>query len=208
MKIKKFVASLLALSFMSLFTAPLSTGVAAQTDKMTLSEFLKTTENIEASYSYPSLKLSSNGIGKSILQAHTPIAIRCVDTISTKDIVSGGTVNFAVVTDIKDENGNILIKSGTPVTAQISFSKTKGMLGKSGEVTVSDFNTTAVDGTYVPLSGSVSAKPDDKMTISIVLGVLICRLFLLMRGDEAVVPAGTQKTAYTVNQVYIKPSSI
>ena len=82
------------------------------------------------------------------------------------------------------------------------------MLGKSGEVTVSDFNTTAVDGTYVPLSGSVSAKPDDKMTISIVLGVLICPLFLLMRGDEAVVPAGTQKTAYTVNQVYIKPSSI
>ena len=208
MKIKKIVASFLALSFMSLFTTPLSAGVAAQSNQMTLSEFLKTTDKVEASYSYPSMRLSANGVGKSTLSAHTPIIIRCVDTITTKEIVSGGTVNFAVVADIKDASGNVLIKSGTPVTAQISFSKSKGMIGKSGEVTVSDFSTTAVDGTYVPLSGSVSAKPDDKMTMSIVLSVLICPLFLLMKGEEAVVSAGTQKTAYTVTDVYVKPTKI
>lgn len=208
MKIKKFVASFLALSFMSWFVAPLSAGVVAQTDQMTLSEFLKTTEKVEASYSYPSMKLTANEVGKSTLSAHTPIVIRAVDTITTKEIVSGGTVNFAVVADVKDTDGNILIKSGTPVTAQISFTKSKGMIGRSGEVTVTDFSTTAVDGSYVPLSGSVSAKPDDKMTMSIVLSVLICPLFLLMKGDEAVVPAGTQKTAYTVTDVYIKPNSI
>lgn len=208
MKIKKIVASFLVLSFLSFFGMPLSSGVIAQTDQMTLSEFLKTTDKVEASYSYPSMRLTSNGTGKSTLAAHTPIVIRAVDTITTKEIVSGGVVNFAVVADVKDANGNVLIKSGAPVTAQISFTKSKGMIGRSGEVTVSDFSTTAVDGSYVPLSGSVSAKPDDKMTMSIVLSVLICPLFLLIKGEEAVVPAGTQKTAYTVNDVYIKPSKI
>ena len=150
------------------------------------------------------MKLTYSGADKSTIAAHTPIVIRCTETISTKDVVSGGEVNFAVVNDIKDSNGNILIKGGTPVTAQISFSKTKGMIGRSGEVTITDFHTTAVDGTYVPLSGSVSARPDDKMTMSIVLSVLICPLFLLIKGDDAQVPAGTTKTAYTISEVHIK----
>lgn len=208
MKIKKLVASFLTLSFMSMFTTPLSAGVVAKSSQMTLSEFLKTTDKVEASYSYPSMKLTSNGAGKSTLKAHTPVVIRAVDTITTGEIVSGGTVNFSVVSDVKDVNGNILVKSGAPVTAQISFTKSKGMIGRSGEVTVSDFSTIAVDGSYIPLSGSVSARPNDKMTMSIVLSVLICPLFLLMKGQEAVVPAGTQKTAYTVNDVYIKPNDI
>ena len=205
MKIKKSIASLLVVSFMSLFTTPLSNGVSAESEQMSLADFIRTTDEVKASYSYPSMIASSNATGKSTLAAHTPIVIRCVDTITTKDIVSGGTVNFAVVADVKDGNGNILIRAGAPVTAQISFSKSKGMIGRSGEVTVTDFSTTAVDGTYIPLSGSVSARPDDKMTMSIVLSVLICPLFLLMKGEEAQVSAGTQKTAYTVTDVYIKP---
>lgn len=208
MKIKKLVASLLALSFMSMFTTPLSAGVAAQSDEMTLSEFLKTTDKVEASYSYPSMRLSANGVGKSTLTAHTPIIIRCTDTITTKEIVSGGSVDFAVVSDVKDANGNILIKAGAPVTAQITFAKSSGRIGQSGEITVQDFSTRAVDGTYVPLSGSVSARPDDKMVMSICLGFIFCPLFLLIKGDDAVVPAGTQKTAYTVTDVYVKPTRI
>lgn len=208
MKIKKIVASFMVISSITLFAVPLSTKAATKTGDLSLADFLKTTEKIEASYSYPSMKLTVNEVGKSILPAHTPIAIRCVDTITTKEIVNGGTVNFAIVADVKDKNNNILIKSGTPVTAQISFTKSKGMIGRSGEVTVSDFSTTAVDGSYVPLSGSVSARPDDKMTMSIVLSVLICPLFLLIKGEEAVVPAGTQKTAYTITDIYIRPTKI
>ena len=45
MKIKKSLAGLLVLSFMSLFVTPLSEGVSAETEQMTLSEFLKTTDN-------------------------------------------------------------------------------------------------------------------------------------------------------------------
>ena len=42
------------------------------------------------------------------------------------------------------------------------------------------------------------------MVLSIVLSVLICPLFLLMKGDEAQVLVGTTKTAYTVADVYVK----
>lgn len=204
MKIKKTIASFLLLAFCLVFSVP-TTGIAtASTDTETLYDFIKNTKEITASYTYPSMKLAAAGAGKSTLAAHTPIIIRCTETISTRDIVSGGEVNFAVVNDVKDASGNILIKAGSPVTAQISFVKTKGMIGRSGEVTVTDFHTTAVDGTYVPLSGSVSARPDDKMTLSIVLSVLVCPLFLLLKGDDAQVPAGTTKTAYTISEVHIK----
>lgn len=81
------------------------------------------------------------------------------------------------------------------------------MMGKSGEITVSDFHTTAVDGTYIPLSATVSAKPDDKMVTSIVLSVHICPLFLLMKGEEAQLNSGATKTAYTVLDTYIKTTS-
>lgn len=117
------------------------------------------------------------------MASHTPIVIRNESTITTKDIVSGDSVNFSVVQDVRDSNGYVLIKHGTPVSANISFKK-QGMIGRSGEITVTDFHTTAVDGTYIPLSTTMSAHPDDKMVLSIVLSVCVCPLFLLMKGEK------------------------
>lgn len=202
--IRKFTSLTLIFSFFMIAVAPLS--ALEVNNQESLYEFLKTTKNINASYNYPSMKISSNSSGKSILPAHTPILIRCDETITTKDVVSGGMVKFSVLNDVKASNDNVVIKAGTPVTAQISFSKDKGMIGRSGQLTISDFHTTAVDGTYIPLSGSVSANPDDKMTLSIVLSVLICPLFLLMKGDEAKLAEGTTKIAYTIVETYIKAS--
>ena len=64
----------------------------------------------------------------------------------------------------------------------------------------------AVDNSYIPLSGSVSAKPDDKMVLSVCLGVLLCPLFLLMKGEDAQLQAGTQKTVYTVIPINVNTS--
>ena len=46
------------------------------------------------------------------------------------------------------------------------------------------------------------------MTLSIVLSVLICPLFLLMKGEEAQLPVGATKTAYTITDLYIKPERL
>lgn len=171
----------------------------------TLADFLKSTKRISVKQDFPNMTLAAASNGKSVIKGHTPVAIRATETITTKDIVTGGTVHFAMVDNVLDDNGRVLIKSGSPVTATISFAKKRGMIGQSGEITVSDFHTIAVDGTYVPLSGSISAKPDDKMVLSVVLSVCVCPLFLLLKGDEARVEAGTTKPAYTIQDIYVKP---
>lgn len=207
MQVKKIISSFLVISLMTFFVAPIS-AENSENGKQNLYSFLKNTDKITAKYAYPSMKIASAANGQTKLPAHTPIIIRCDDTITTRDVVDGGTVNFSVLSDVKSSNGTVLITSGTPVTATISFSSPKGMIGKSGTITISDFHTTAVDGTYVPLSSSISARPDDKMAISIVLSVLICPLFLLMKGEDAQVPAGTTKTAYTVSDVYVNVTKL
>lgn len=203
MQIKKIISSFLLVSFFTLFTSPISAEVS-QKNSQNLHDFIKNTEEVSAYYNYPSMKLASASSGQLKLPAHTPIVIRCDETISTRDIISGGTVKFSVVGDVRSTSGKVLIAAGTPVSATISFSSPSGMIGKSGTIAINDFHTDAVDGSYVPLSSSISANPDDKMTISIVLSVLVCPLFLLMKGDDAQVPAGTTKTAYTVSDVYVK----
>ncbi len=203
MQIKKLISSFLVVLFLTMFTSPIFADVS-QKNTQTLYDFLKNTDEVTANYAYPSMKIASASSGQVKLPAHTPVAIRCDETITTSNIVSGGTVKFSVIGDIKSSDGRVLISAGTPVSATISFASPKGMIGKSGTVTINDFHTNTVDGAYVPLSSSVSATPEDKMTLSIVLSVLVCPLFLLMNGDDAQVPAGTTKTAYTVSDVYVK----
>ena len=178
------------------------------TESKNLADFIKNNDKIEAKFSYPSMKLSSNRNGKAVLPAHTAIMIKCDDTISTKNIASGATVNFSVVNDIKNNDGLVLIKAGTPVSAQISFVEENGLIGKSGKLTISDFHTTAIDGTYIPLSGTVSSNPEDKMVLSIVLSIFVCPLFLLLKGGEGSLPAGTIKTAYTITDISVNTNRI
>lgn len=176
---------------------------------LSLKEFLKTTDKIEARMEYPSMpKLAANSITNIKLNANTPVMIKCDETITTNDVVNGSTVKFSVLQDVKNNNGVVIIRAGEPVTAQITFAKQRGRIGGSGQLTVSDFHTTAVDGTYVPLSGTVSHNPDDKMALSICLGVFICPLFLLMRGEDAQLPAGTTRTSYTAADIYINATNL
>jgi len=207
MQVKKIISSFLVISLMTFFVTPIS-AESSNKSKQSLYSFLKNTDKITARYAYPSMKLASASTGQVKLPAHTPIIIRCDETITTRDVVDGGTVNFSVLSDVKSQDGSILISAGTPVTATISFSSPKGMIGKSGTITINDFHTTAVDGSYIPLSSSISARPDDKLATSIVLSVLICPLFLLMKGEDAQVPAGTTKTAYTVSDAYVKVNKL
>lgn len=44
------------------------------------------------------------------------------------------------------------------------------------------------------------------MALSIVLSIIICPLFLLMKGGEATLPPNTTKTVYTVTDVYVTPA--
>ena len=121
--IKRTFATLLLFAFCIVFTPQIANSIPLTTNEDSLHDFLQNTKEIKAVFDYPSMEKTTNIAGKTKLAAHTPIAIRCTETISTKDIVSGGVVKFAVVSDIMSSNGSVLVKAGTPVTAQISFAK-------------------------------------------------------------------------------------
>ena len=77
--------------------------------------------------------------------------------------------------------------------------------GKEGFVEIQLKSVKAVDGQDVPLAASnVFQEGENKETLSIVLGVVVCLLFLTMKGKNAEVPAGYETTgtvavATTVN---------
>lgn len=203
MIIKKLTSFMLLLLFIFSTTTQMSLSTSLS-KKGTLADFIENNDKIEAKFDYPSMKLSSNAGNRTLLPANTAITIRCHDNISANNFTSGSTVNFYVVNDVKASNGAILVKAGAPVSAQVTFAESNGMIGKSGKITISDFHTTAVDGTYIPLSGTISSNPDDKMVMSILLSVFVCPLFLIMKGADGTLQAGTTKTAYTTTNVYIK----
>lgn len=202
---KKLTAILLLIAFFALWQNQIT--IAANENENSLYEFINSKKELTAELEYPSIKLSANISGKKILPARTQVIIKNDEELNTKQIISGSTIVFSVVQDVKDNMGNILIKSGTPVSANIKFEE-QGMIGKSGKITVSDFHTKAVDGSYVPLTSSISAEPNDKMVLSIVLSVFICPLFLLLKGNHAIIPANTVKNVYTFSDVYIKTTDL
>lgn len=199
---KKLISLLLIISLITFY---LSSKTNAQDES--LYSFLSSNKNINAYFVYPSYTAADDKTGKSHLAAHYPVIIRNINPINTKSINSGDTVFFSTVKDIKDESGNILILKGSTVSATIFFTK-KGFIGKSAELSISDFHTIAVDGTYIPLSSTIAVNPDDKMVASIVLSLFICPLFLLMKGKDAELPAMTTKTIYTMYDTYIKTETI
>ena len=137
------------------------------------------------------------------LPAGTPVTLALTEEISSKTASNGMEIPFQVLNDI-EENDTVLIKAGTLGHAQVTNLKKPAALGKEGEITVSDFYVTAVDGQRVPLVASLSQVGEDKSGKSLALGLIICWPLLLMKGGNAVIPAGTQKTVYTAGKVKVK----
>ena len=194
--IKRITSAFLLVAFMTLFMGPLATEVKANSYQETSNGILN--DNI--------MNISTQKIAAtngSTLQPNTPVTVSLKNNLSTSNIVSGGTVEFVVTENVAGADGNIVIQAGAPASAKISSAKSRKRIGKPGEVTLSDFHVVAVDGTYVPISGTINAKAKSKMALSITLSVLVFPLFLLMRGQDANIPAGTQRTFYTLTTTNI-----
>jgi hypothetical protein len=151
-----------------------------------------TADAANKSYAKRTVKLSSG----------TPVSLRLIETVDSNQVTVGTTVNFSVVSDVKADD-DILVKAGTMGQAQVIKAEKNGMIGQPGEITISDFYTTAVDGSRVPLMATLTQEGKDKMVLSLV-GTVICLFPILLKGGKAVIPAGTQKTVYTAGEVSVK----
>lgn len=124
------------------------------------------------------------------LAAGTPIPLETINSITSSSASAGQIVDFRVKQDVQ-VNGKTVIKAGSIAKGQIvRASKPKG-IGKEGFVEIQIKSVQAVDGQEISLSGgNINQAGDDKTVLSVVLGVVVCLLFLLMKGKDAEIPAG------------------
>lgn len=208
--LKKSLAMILATLLITLKVGGLICFAEAN-NQDNLKNFLKDKKEVFVKYQYPSMnttKLATSQIANTVtLPAGTPVVLKNIKTISSSNITNGSNVTFKVVNDVIVDD-KVLIKAGSIVNAQVNYAKRKNFAGIAGEITISDFAAKAVDGTYVPLKATLSSKGEEKMGLSIGLGVVLCVLFLLIQGDDAIVPAGTTKSVYTMMDVKVNTSNI
>ncbi|RME32600.1 MAG: hypothetical protein D6794_12450 [Deltaproteobacteria bacterium] len=137
------------------------------------------------------------------IPAGTVVPVQTTAAISGNSVASGQTVGSVVVAQDVVKDGVTVIKGGTPVFATVADAEESGYVGQAGKLVINLQSTTAVDGTNVPLSGTMMVKEDSEVGVTAAASVILCPLFALNKGDEAVIPAGYQARAMTVGSVRI-----
>ncbi|HSJ68282.1 MAG TPA: hypothetical protein VK921_11425 [Anditalea sp.] len=133
----------------------------------------------------------------------TVIPLENANEINSATLVAGQTMDFFVRQDIKVD-GTTVVKRGSLARGQVvRVQKAKG-LGKEGFVEVEIRSVQAVDGSEILLTGArLFEEGDDRQTAAILLGVLVCILFLTMKGKDAVIPKGYAVDARVANDFQI-----
>ena len=144
------------------------------------------------------------------VKAGTVVPVKFTETMSSKNAFEGQTVLFTVTQDIKDpKTHNIVIKAGTSALGQVSKIEKTGVFGKKGELGINIQQTTAVDGSPISLQATAGKDGQAKRGTAIGWGIvggflfLPFALFMLKKGKNAEIPAGSQINAYVVSDVEV-----
>jgi hypothetical protein len=154
-------------------------------------------------FSFANLSFRVAPTGEVVLNAGTLIPLESIGTVSSANLTAGQTLEFKVRTDVK-VGDKVVIRGGSIATAQVTRVNAPKGLGKEGFVELQVKSVQAVDGKTVLLSsGSISKEGDSKATLSIVLGIFLCFLFLFMKGKNAEIPPGYQLDAVVASNVTV-----
>jgi len=152
--------------------------------------------------------MSSLALSNTItLKNSTVVVVRSSGQISSAQYKTGQEVILAVAQDVKVRSDGELvtvISAGSPVYATVQESKKGQMAGGAGSIIIGLNSTTAVDGSNIGLSGALSNSADSEVGATVAVGVILCPLFLLNKGDDGTIPVGAQLRAMTVGDYEIK----
>jgi hypothetical protein len=138
-----------------------------------------------------------------IVNAGTPIILETISSLKSDKLTPGQLIDFKVKYDII-VGDKVVIPAGTIAKGQITRSQIAKGLGKPGYIEVQVSSVTATDGSTVPLTGgNMYQEGEERQTEAIILGVLICILFLTIKGTNAEIPIGTQVNAISAGTVYV-----
>lgn len=123
-----------------------------------------------------------------------------VEVETTLEVTSdhSGDIQGKVVADVYAEDGvTVLIQKGAPVKIYATY-QDNGATGKAGKILINGASTIAVDGKTISLyTSTMEVKGKGKGGLAWGLGIgtglvtLFGLLFLLIKGEDATIPAGT-----------------
>lgn len=135
----------------------------------------------------------------------TEIEVVTTEELSSKTAAENDPVEFKVNEDVKINN-RVVIAKGSLVKGIVTESEKSGRMGKSGRLNIRVESTTAVDGQKIKLRASRSGKGGDKTGSVIALSLLVSPLFLLKKGKDAKVKAGTKIKVFTDEEKKVRVS--
>ena len=134
--------------------------------------------------------------GKVKLPSGTPVILRLPVSINSSTVKQGDIVTFEVARNV-EVDGKVVISQGAIATGEVASVEKRAMLGAGGKLMVNLRSVKAVDGKEVPIRATLSQEGKDKQVTAILVGILLCIIGLfLIKGGDAIVPAGTEVKAY------------
>ncbi len=141
--------------------------------------------------------------GPVMLPLATVVVVKLDEQVTAKSHPVGSSVRASVARDVIIDSVTV-IPIGTPVDVTISQAEKAGHVGSAGGISINVEQTMTVDKQVVFLRGMFSAEGQGKGGTSIGLGVILCPLFLLQKGGEGVLKAGTEYQTKTQNAVTVQ----
>lgn len=138
-----------------------------------------------------------------VVPSGTPVAITFDKSVSSGTTSIGSNVSAVVSRDVV-VNGKVVIRSGAPCNAVVEEVSPASLVGTPGRITIMVNSVTAVDGSTIPISGATkSVKGESQLMLSLIITAL-CILGLLIKGEQAIIPPGTQVTGFTIGEATVK----
>ena len=133
---------------------------------------------------------------RTLIPDGTELTVVTIDEISSRDATEGDPVNFRVAEDLVID-GRVVIAKGTLAKGTVTSSVRSGRMGKGGKLGIRLESTSTVDRQRVKLRAAKGKKGDDNTASVIALTMLVSVFFLLKKGNDAKIKAGTPIQVFT-----------
>jgi hypothetical protein len=150
-----------------------------------------------------------------VLRDGTPVRLRLTRTLSSAHVKTGEEIDFDVLDDVTVA-GHVIIPRSSKAIGVITDAEHKKWAGRGGKLNLALQYVRLDDGTKVNLraesdnngGGHVGAMTAGMVaTVALSFGAA-APLFLFVHGKEAVVPAGTELTAFVDGDTRLSPSTL
>lgn len=141
----------------------------------------------------------------------TAVVIEVITPISSSKTKLNDTLTLRVKYDVK-VNDQIVITNGAFAYAKVKNATPRKHVGKPGSIEIERLYTTSVDGQMILLSGMVltsEGKSKEQVSkIGTIIGCFVIPgfnfLFLLLKGEDAILPSGSSIETITTNEYDIQ----